>query len=313
MKRFTIEYVRNYAKENTDVVVLSTKYVNSKSKMRFLCSCGEEFSTTFGEFKYKNKRQCNKCGYKITVEKLSLTQEEFKQRVYNLVKNEYTVLGDYKGDSVKIKMRHNKCGNVYLVSPGKFTGVDQRRCPRCNGGSTKDNQYFLEQVKDLGHGEYEALETYINANTPIKFIHKECGNVFKMPPKDFLNSGNRCPACASSKGEKRIARYLKSNSINFKQEYRIKECRYKRPLPFDFAVFDNGKLSILIEFDGEGHFKPFRFSDKETMSKKLQITIRNDNIKNNYCKNNNIELLRIPYYKFDDIENILNTTKGIPR
>ena len=28
-------------------------------------------------------------------------------------------------------------------------------------------------------------------------------------------------------------------------------------------------------------------------------------LKNEYCKNNDIELLRIPYYEFDNIENIL--------
>ena len=39
--------------------------------------------------------------------------------------------------------------------------------------------------------------------------------------------------------------------------------------------------------------------------KQLQKTIKNDEIKNKYCKDNNITLIRIPYWDFDNIENIL--------
>ena len=36
-----------------------------------------------------------------------------------------------------------------------------------------------------------------------------------------------------------------------------------------------------------------------------EIIVKHDNIKNEYCKNKNIDLLRIPYYNYRTIENIL--------
>jgi hypothetical protein len=45
-------------------------------------------------------------------------------------------------------------------------------------------------------------------------------------------------------------------------------------------------------FYGEQHFKPMGYFGGE---KKLLYTQQNDKIKNEYCKNNNIRLIRIKY------------------
>lgn len=73
---------------------------------------------------------------------------------------------------------------------------------------------------------------------------------------------------------------------------------------FDFAIIDNNeKVTTLIEYDGRQHFEPISdFGGEEG----FKITQNNDSIKNKYCKNNNIPLLRIPYWDFDNIELILN-------
>ena len=74
------------------------------------------------------------------------------------------------------------------------------------------------------------------------------------------------------------------------------------PLRFDFAIFDNNKLILLIEYDGEQHFKWLKGWQTKEEFEKLQY---HDQLKNTYCKNNNIPLLRIPYYDFDNIDDIL--------
>ncbi|MDY0268822.1 hypothetical protein [Trichloromonas sp.] len=70
---------------------------------------------------------------------------------------------------------------------------------------------------------------------------------------------------------------------------RFKDCRYKYPLPFDLYL---SKYNLCIEYDGEQHFKT-----KEIWGGKTQLKIikKRDQIKNEYCKNNNINLLRIKY------------------
>lgn len=80
-----------------------------------------------------------------------------------------------------------------------------------------------------------------------------------------------------------------------------KKCRDKNPLPFDFYL---PQYNVCIEFDGIQHFNPSSFvygntSEKEKL-KNLQYIQKHDQIKNNYCKNNKIDLLRIRYN--EDIE-----------
>ena len=74
---------------------------------------------------------------------------------------------------------------------------------------------------------------------------------------------------------------------------------------FDFAVNIKNKL-YLIEFDGEQHFNiESQFGDKNKEDKYNKL-IANDNRKNKYCKDNNIPLLRIPYWDINNIEKILS-------
>ena len=66
-------------------------------------------------------------------------------------------------------------------------------------------------------------------------------------------------------------------------------------------------LNILIEYDGEHHFKEIGHYNKE----QFKNTLRNDNIKNNYALNNKISLIRIPYTDYNNIEYIISLIKNI--
>ena len=92
-----------------------------------------------------------------------------------------------------------------------------------------------------------------------------------------------------SKGELYIYNYLIKNNIEFAPQFKFDDCRDKRPLPFDFMVKVNNEIR-LIEFDGSQHFYKSR-----TMYNTERVK-KHDEIKNKYCKDNNIKLLRIPYW-----------------
>lgn len=77
---------------------------------------------------------------------------------------------------------------------------------------------------------------------------------------------------------------------------------------FDFAIFDNNnKLQYIIEFDGSQHFVEAR--GKWKYKRTLEDIQHIDEIKNNYCRKNNIKLKRIPYFNLSQVtlENILST------
>ena len=72
-------------------------------------------------------------------------------------------------------------------------------------------------------------------------------------------------------------------------------------------VFYLPEYNLLIEYDGEQHFKPVNFGgcDNNQAIKSFNKTVKHDNIKNNYCKTHNIKLIRIDYKNFKNIEEIL--------
>ena len=77
-----------------------------------------------------------------------------------------------------------------------------------------------------------------------------------------------------------------------------------KKLRFDFAILDKyDNIFAVIEFDGAQHYKPVDFfGGVENFEK----TKKRDSIKNKYCLDNNIEMIRISYLEFDSIEDIIN-------
>lgn len=75
-------------------------------------------------------------------------------------------------------------------------------------------------------------------------------------------------------------------------------------LSYDFYL---PKYNLLIEYQGIQHEKPIDFSgkNKNVAIEKFKKQKEHDKRKNNYAKQNNIDLLEIWYYDFDNIENIL--------
>jgi hypothetical protein len=143
-----------------------------------------------------------------------------------------------------------------------------------------------------------------------KFVQWECkckcGNHIKVI-SDNLKSGNTqsCGFCENnSHGNIAIEKLLNDNNINFIREKRFETCKDKTYLPFDFYVNDK----YLIEYDGRQHF-----SDENTIFN-YNETLKHDKIKNQWCKENNIPLIRIPYTHLKDlcIEDLkLETSKFI--
>lgn len=274
--------------------------------------------------RYKDRKKVrvrvrHKCGYEWDVCSYSLvrgfgcpvcsgnkkvTTEEFKERVYKLVGDEYTVLGEYINNSTPIEIKHNVCNTTFYMAPKAFSRG--QRCPneryiKSAKSNSHDIEYIKDKIRELGDGEYEIIGEYKNASSNIEFLHKKCGRKFYTAPKRFINNRVRCSCNYISKGEETIETYLKTNNIIYKTQYKIDKCRNIKPLPFDFAIFDDkGSLKCLIEYDGEQHFKP-KFSQES-----FERTIRNDKIKNQYCENNNIPLIRIKYIKTNVLSTLYN-------
>ena len=147
----------------------------------------------------------------------------------------------------------------------------------------------------------------------------KCGNIHVVSGK-MLRDGKvtSCGCRRQSLGEEAVENLLFENNINYAKEFLVdvrKEQIYQHhKARYDFAIFSsNNKLLYFIEYDGEQHFKDRRdyktfWNNEETFEKRQE----RDELKNQWCKENNIPLIRIPYTHLKDlcIEDLkLETTK----
>ncbi|OIJ14922.1 hypothetical protein BKP37_06980 [Anaerobacillus alkalilacustris] len=246
--------------------------------------------------------KCNHCSGKW-----KRTTTDFIKEVEELYGKDYTVLGEYVNRHTDILIKHNKCGGrPFPVRPKHF--LDRRSCGeeycvKCSGKQKKNTEHFKQEVYKLVGDEYQVKSEYVNARISLTLFHKKCGEQYPCTPDNFLR-GKRCPFCRESKGEKKIAEFLKRHKINFIQQYRNPECRNIKPLPFDFAILDKRDNPIFfIEFDGEQHFKPSEYYGGLGAFQKLK---QNDKIKNMFALENGIFLIRIPYFKMESVDDILS-------
>lgn len=269
-------------------------YTSATTKMAvYHQDCGHIYYTTPNKFLNSN----NRCPY--CAKNRQLTTDRFKRELHGLVGNEYILLTPYVNAKTKVKVRHNKCGHTYWVVPSSFTSGG-RRCPYCYGNIKKGTDEFRQEVFNLVGNDYEVLGTYQNADTPIKMKHNRCNHTYMVTPHNFLR-GNRCPYCSQSHGEDIIYHYLDAKGLKEHQDFYYGYVLSNK-LHLDFYL---PQYKLAFEYDGIQHYQAIEYFGGKERFKKQQAR---DQLKNQYCKDNAIKLVRIPYtYNTkEQIEKILN-------
>ena len=226
---------------------------------------------------------------------LEYVKEKFSERGWELLSTEY------KNAHTLLDCICSK-GHRHSIQWANFQ--QGYGCPKCHYehlSELKRMSYddVKEHIKEQG---YELIsDTYRNAHQKL-LIQCPNGHIFSMN-FDKFKIGQRCPICMGSSGEKEIRSCLEEMKVSFVEQKRFKDCRSVLPLPFDFFI---PSLNVCIEYDGEQHFLINCFGDKD--GKALLETQKRDNIKTQYCSDNNIKLIRIPYWEFNNIEKILKET-----
>ena len=269
------------------------EYINQKTKVEIICKIhGSMKKYPISLLRGSGCSKCESKNYKIDT-------TEFIRRSKNIHGDRY--IYDkvvYKNDNTHVNIICKEHGifkqipNIHLSGSG---------CITCSGRYRSNNEEFIEKSNLIHNNVYNYdLVNYKNAHTKVEIICKKHG-IFNQKPNSHL-SGQGCPSCKESKGELSILNFLIENNITHERQKTFKGCEYKSLLFFDFFISNK---NLCIEYDGEFHFLPV-FSQKDLNKTKIR-----DNIKNEYCENNNIKLLRIKYTDFENIENILseNLTK----
>lgn len=226
------------------------------------------------------------------------------QEVREYINNEgYTLLSDgYINCNQELEII---CPNGHNIKMSWKRFENGRRCPHCSERSWINRKKNIESINEIISKEgYKFLEEYTTAKTKMKCSCPN-GHIFEINWNNF-KSGKRCPYCRKSKGEEIIKSILEELKIDFISQYKFKDCKDLLPLPFDFYL---PNYNLIIEYDGEQHFDVNRaFNSNEN---KFWETVIHDAIKNSYCEDNNINILRIPFWEYNNIKEIIKNKLNI--
>ena len=271
-------------------------YVNTHTKTTFRHNtCGNEFDMSPHNF--LEGQRCPKCQHRS----YRKTTEEFKEELFNLVGDEYTLEDEYINGRTKVNFRHKTCGKIWHTTPSEI--LNGYRCIHCYGNKLLTQEEFEERVYKQRGNEYSVVGGYVNFSTKIAMKHNKCGYIWNVNPSTFLSKQSGCPKCNQSKGEARIEKYLLDNKINYTAQMKYDDLVGIKNIPFSYDFF-LPDYNILIEYQGQQHeYAVDWFGGEEKFIRQQEV----DKIKREYAKIHNINLLEIWYYDFKNIEQILES------
>lgn len=257
-------------------------YINSNEKIKIMCG-------THGIFEQKPHHHLEGNGCPSCSKNKKMTLESFISEANSIHRGRYSYEEVvFVSTRFKVSITCPVHGSFEQTAENHLSGYGCISCANEERRCSHDD--FINKSK-LVHGEtynYDDV-VYINYNSKVKITCKNHG-IFEQRPANHI-SGSGCPICKNSKGENSIVGILNSLNISFKAQKKYENCLSSKSshLKFDFYI---EQLNLLIEFDGIQHFRPVSHFGGE---KALLMQTENDMIKNKYCEEKNISLLRIKY------------------
>lgn len=257
--------------------------------------------------------ECRECARdKNKIKRMLSMQSRIEEEIAQYNNNKLLNKEDYFNDETSnLKILCGSCNNVFVTSRHAYLKNAKRNsnymCPDCNAKFIRENllrnKDDVEEYINSINGNI-LLNKYDYQGNDVHNLHircGNCGNVFTTSLLCYQMGKTTCDCCSCkiSRGEFAIKNVLDLYGVDYDKEHWFVDCRDKYPLPFDFYLPD---YNMCIEYQGEQHYKvvPRFGGEKELINRQYH-----DKIKKDYCKNNNIILIEIPYWEYENIEKIL--------
>ena len=236
------------------VLARAPKPEGSKSTSAFWlcqCDCGNTKIISGNVLKQGKARSCGCLTSKLLTE--SHSEDLTGQRFGNLVVVSRAARPNDLVSSGAYWLCKCDCGNEKIIM-----GKSLRQ------GKTKSCGCHLWQVEDITGQRFGRLVVITQDRTRSKegngtywLCTCDCGLTKSVRKSNLLSGNVKSCGCLSSLGEAEIEAILQENNINYSTQYTFSDLRGPKGglLRFDFAIFENNKLSRLIEFQGEQHYE----------------------------------------------------------
>ena len=300
-KRTQEEYESELAIKNPTVKVAGN-YVNSNTPIPHYCTL-HNMTWKVRPSDALNGSGCPECWGMRIRNKKKKTAEQYVKELAEANPN-IVVLEEYVNAKTPILHKCKIDNHEWETIPDRV--LRKAGCPMCANRTisqklSKTHKQYVKEVS-IYNPDIEVLGQYAVASTQILHKCKKDGHEWMIAPSNVL-LGCGCPQCKESKGERIVRQWLELNKVIYKSQYKFPDCKDKGALPFDFYL---PEYNTCIEYDGGQHFFPVNFSGEgaEYTEQQFKTIQYHDKIKNQYCADNGITLLRIPYFK--NVEEELN-------
>lgn len=281
--------------ESKGYILLDTEYIDAHTKLRYIC---KKHPDIIQSTRYNSLQQGKGCPY--CVGKAKHTFEEVKNYFESCG---YTLLEDtYINANTRMKYQcpHHPTKELYIRYSDLRHGV---RCPYCSKVGRKTYEDIKDEFEARGYILVSSKDEYVNTHSMLRYICLKHPNEINAIAYYNFYSGEGCPHCRTSKGEKKIKQWLNEQNIKFEQQYRFDNLKDKRKLSYDFWL---PAFNLLIEYQGEFHDGTINKINSCLQTKDELISQQQrDNLKRQYAKEQDYQLLEIWYWDFDNIESIL--------
>ncbi len=259
-----------------------TDYKNTHSKIDFICDKNHKNKSIVKNI--LKGHGCKLCGNKISSDK----QRKNIDDVINKFRNVHADKYDYS----KFKYSRNRvpstiiCPNHGEFTQSASTHINGSGCPKCKGNKRLTKDEFIENSRNV-HTipyNYDFVE-YKNMHNKVIIVCPKHGP-FEQTPNSHT-SGKGCPKCNQSIGENLVEKFLQKNNINYISQKKFNDCKHINELVFDFYLPD---YNTCIEFNGIQHYSPIEIFGGQIA---LELNIKRDYIKKEYCLQNKIKLIII--------------------
>jgi len=268
-------------------------YISSVDKLTIICREHGQFEQVFAS--HVRGRGCHECAKQHHHTQITML-ENFKKVHGDTFDYSKTV---FKGVRKYITITCRIHGDFEQRVYAHFQGNGCKHCTDVSHRLNMDS--VLDSFKSVHSDSYDySLVDYKNARTKVSIICQKHG-VFKQLPRDHV-AGKGCPSCKSSKGERRIRDILDRQKVEYEEQFKI--CKNPSTDFFLRVDFYIPSMNSVIEFDGYQHFKAVAHFGGDEALQKNQVR---DKIKNDFCAENNIDMLRISYLEINDVEDIVSS------
>ncbi len=283
-----IEEFKKKNKNSKDIDVLG-KYEGGKKPILCKCKIHNHTWSPKAEQLLSNKKCCP-----IGANNSTITTKQFIEEMKGINSN-IEILGEYINAKTPIACKCKIDGYEWSPTPDNLR--QKKGCHKCANIIKRTHEEFVKEMSII-NPNIEIVGKFINTNTHINCKCLIDGCEWEAKPRHLLDN-HGCPMCNESMGERNICNFLNNISIDYNRQYKFEDCKFYKELPFDFYL---PQYNCCIEFDGKQHHQIVKhFGGLEGF---IDRKIR-DTIKNIYCQQNNIKLIRIPYEKLNNIEEVL--------